>query len=332
MPVARSSASEPVPNHRDRLGLLVVAEGHDRPLAELLLHRDDDPLQRLHLVRELLHHDGLFFSFSVLVAPNERSARGAGPAERAELIRRRSGGDARGAAVEHARADGFGDVGRRDARSPLRGPRSCGRRAGPFRTRAPRGRASPPPSPRRRAPSSQSAATRSRSRGASDAFVDADASPASCRARCTRPRALHALADGRARLGDRPPLERRHAHRRERDVDVDPIEERPAQPRAVLGDPFARAAAAFRPVAEVAARARIHRADDDRARGEGGLRVRARDGDDAVLERLPERFERARGGTRRARRGRGRRGARGSPRPGGGRSAPPPTRPTSLTV
>jgi hypothetical protein len=76
-------------------------------------------------------------------------------------------------------------------------------------------------------------------------------------------------------------------------VDVEPVEERPAQPRSVRRHTLHGARTPRGPVASVAARARIHRAHDERSRGERRLCLRPRDRDDAIFERLAERLERA---------------------------------------
>ena len=61
---------------------------------------------------------------------------------------------------------------------------------------------------------------------------------------------------------------------------------------SVRAHPLGRARAPAAPVAQPPAEARVHRADEEKARRERGLAVGARDGHDPVFERLTERFER----------------------------------------
>src|SRR5439155_1261045 len=76
------------------------------------------------------------------------------------------------------------------------------------------------------------------------------------------------------------------------DVEVDAVEERPRDARAVAVDEGWRAAAAAGVVAEVAARAGVHGGDELEGGGEEDGAGPARDRDAALLERLPERLER----------------------------------------
>ncbi len=116
MPVARSSASEPVGMRGHRLGLFVLAEGHHGPLAELLLHGGQHALERPHLVCNLLEHRGV--SFMLLGRCRRHRSRGGG--ERAP--------------VEHPQADGLGHVRRAHRGRRRRGRRSFARPAAPCRT------------------------------------------------------------------------------------------------------------------------------------------------------------------------------------------------------
>ena len=111
--------------------------------------------------------------------------------------------------------------------------------------------------------------------------------------------ALHArAASTRARTEARrlargAALQRRDLDRREHDVHVDAVEQRPAQLRAVARGPVSGEQAQRR--GAVAQRSRTAQGfiaqTSERPRREGGLGVRARDGDDAVFEGLPERLE-----------------------------------------
>ena len=153
-----------------------------------------------------------------------------GRAARSELVRSARGGErALIAAVEHARADGLGDVRRRNGRRLRRDRRWCARRAGPCRRRAPRGRAARPPpeqararrsSERRhpleipRAPAPRCAARSPR--------LASGVSRCSSRAAARRARAPAALGSPRARAlqgRDRRPAAARRARRCDRAAD-----------------------------------------------------------------------------------------------------------------
>ena len=75
-------------------------------------------------------------------------------------------------------------------------------------------------------------------------------------------------------------------------MDVDAVEQRPAHLGAVGAHALRRAGAAVPRAAEVTARARIHRAHEQRARRERGLGAGAGDGDHAVLQRLAQGLQR----------------------------------------
>ena len=142
-------------------------------------------------------------------------------------------------------------------------------------------------------PSAHSVATRSRSCGGSDALVarcDLAAHPAFG---LHGSRLLYPRTHDSAPLPSCRSLERRHLDGREHHVHVDPVEQRAAHLRAVGADALGRATAASTAVAQPAAGAGIHRADEQEPRGERRLGVGTRDGDDAVFERLTQGLERA---------------------------------------
>ena len=72
---------------------------------------------------------------------------------------------------------------------------------------------------------------------------------------------------------------------------VEPIAQRTGQPRRVARDLRRRASARAHRVAEKAARARIHRADQHEARGEDRRPRGARDAHHPFLDRLTQHFE-----------------------------------------
>ena len=80
--------------------------------------------------------------------------------------------------------------------------------------------------------------------------------------------------------------------RRRLDVEIDAVEQRAADARAVALDLRGRAAALMARVAEVAAGAGVHRRDEHEAAGQRDLAGAARDGDLAVLQRLAHDLER----------------------------------------
>ena len=82
-------------------------------------------------------------------------------------------------------------------------------------------------------------------------------------------------------------------HRGNLDAEVDPVEQRPGHAAAIAGDAIRRAMAASALVPEPAAGARVHRGDELELRGESALPRRARDVDDARLQRLAQRVEHA---------------------------------------
>ena len=106
----------------------------------------------------------------------------------------------------------------------------------------------------------------------------------------------HAARDDRARLavGSASELARRHGGHL--DLQVDAVKQRAADPALVAQDRVGRAAAVAAGVAELAARARIHRRNQLERGGEVGLACRARDDDASGLERLAQGLERALGG------------------------------------
>ena len=95
------------------------------------------------------------------------------------------------------------------------------------------------------------------------------------------------------------------------DMKVDPVEQRARHLGLIIGGAARRPAARQRGIAEMAAAARVHRRDQLDPRREGDMRVGAGDADAAGLERLAQRIEHRRAGTRAARRGTARRDARG---------------------
>ena len=102
----------------------------------------------------------------------------------------------------------------------------------------------------------------------------------------------HPLADGRRRLGGagRPALPRRHP--RHLEAQVDAVEQRTTQARAVLPQAKRRADALALAVAAVAAGARVHRRHEHEPRGIRHRRQAAADRHLAVLQRLAESLER----------------------------------------
>jgi hypothetical protein len=79
--------------------------------------------------------------------------------------------------------------------------------------------------------------------------------------------------------------------RRKDDVEIDAIEQRPAEASAVEPDAIRRARAAARPLPRVPAGAGVDRGDDERARRKRGADAGAADGDLTILERLAQRLE-----------------------------------------
>ena len=144
------------------------------------------------------------------------------------------------------------------------------------------------------------------------------------RARARAPRRRGA-ATTRARLAVGGAASCAGGDRRHLDLEVDAVEQRPADPRP--GSAAPRRACSGTPrrgVAELAARARVHRRDELEARPgtrPGAPRARRRCGRSRAARAAP-RARRA--GTRAARRGRGRRGGRATLSPGRG-GEPPPT-------
>ena len=111
--------------------------------------------------------------------------------------------------------------------------------------------------------------------------------------RLPRPRAATTRArTARGRLAVALRAEVGRGERRHLDVQVDPVEERPGDLPAVARHVARRARAGVPRVSAEAARARVHRADEEEAGREGARPGGARDGDDAVLERLAQRLER----------------------------------------
>src|SRR6266545_3876336 len=103
--------------------------------------------------------------------------------------------------------------------------------------------------------------------------------------------AVHLLAHdgtGGAVGGGGQLLER---HRRHFDMQIDAVEERTTYPTHVTLDLRWSALARPLPIAEVAARTRIHRGDENEAGGEGAARQGARDGDLALFQRLPHHLQ-----------------------------------------
>src|SRR5262249_6375641 len=72
---------------------------------------------------------------------------------------------------------------------------------------------------------------------------------------------------------------------------IEPIEERPGESCEVGAARLRRAPAPARRMAQVAARAAVRRADQERTRREPRAAARSRDAHATVFERLPQRFE-----------------------------------------
>src|SRR4051794_9659091 len=72
---------------------------------------------------------------------------------------------------------------------------------------------------------------------------------------------------------------------------ADAANHRPGDPRLKATGAARRAAAGERRIAEMAATARVHRRDELHPRGEGYVRVGARDADVAGLQRLAQRIK-----------------------------------------
>ncbi len=110
-----------------------------------------------------------------------------------------------------------------------------------------------------------------------------------------------ARAQPLARRERRAPRRRRRLARRSararpraaaaRDDEIEAVEQRPRELVAKRGEPLRRARAFDRRIAARAARAQVHRPDELEARREQRLPADARDRDEAVLERLPQRLE-----------------------------------------
>ena len=82
-----------------------------------------------------------------------------------------------------------------------------------------------------------------------------------------------------------------HRYRGGLNVQIDPVEQRTAHPRPVTLDLRGRAAAFVFRIAEIAARAGVHRGHQHEAAGQGNLAGAARDGDLAVLQWLAHHLE-----------------------------------------
>ena len=253
------------------------------PFAELLLDRHDDALERLHLLCDLLEHG--FVSFLRVRSSAPADDRRRVVFELRAARRRGSGGRrARPPRSSTRSADRLGDVRRARSRRARRDRRSCARRGAPCRTRAPTEPSRSTAAAEHARPVVAQARRRARARAAqSSAFVRRADLARRARDRAGLARAaLDALAHGaRSPRRARAPGARATSTGGSDDVQVDAIEERPAELRAVRADALGRARAARRAVARAAARARVHRADEQRPRGERGLAVGARDGDDA---------------------------------------------------
>jgi hypothetical protein len=79
---------------------------------------------------------------------------------------------------------------------------------------------------------------------------------------------------------------------RKHDVDIDPIEQRPAKPSAVGSNSIGATEAAVGAVAAVSARTWVGRGHEHRTGRKARGSTDPRDRDGAVFERLPKRFER----------------------------------------
>ncbi len=100
-----------------------------------------------------------------------------------------------------------------------------------------------------------------------------------------------ALAHGLGPLAIASPAKTGHVDRRERDVQIDAIEQWPAQTRAVATNAIEGAKTSPPRVSRKAARAWIDGCDEQRTRWERRAGAGADDGDGAVLERLSKRLE-----------------------------------------
>src|SRR5207253_1156435 len=102
------------------------------------------------------------------------------------------------------------------------------------------------------------------------------------------PRAEDLLAHARGRAAVLLAAKLPVWHRRHLDVDVDPVDQRPADAREVLLDLRLRTLALAAGIGVVPARTRIHRGNQHEPRRKHDRRVRSGDRDDAVFKRLAE--------------------------------------------
>jgi hypothetical protein len=101
----------------------------------------------------------------------------------------------------------------------------------------------------------------------------------------------HAAADAASGLAGRRFEQLLRRDRGHPDVQIDAVQQRPAQLALVARHLVRRAAAGLERAAEVAAGAGVHRRDELEAGREFGPSRGARDGDGAGLQRLAQRFE-----------------------------------------
>src|SRR6187455_3632316 len=103
--------------------------------------------------------------------------------------------------------------------------------------------------------------------------------------------AANAAGDDGARIAIGRPRELRRGDRRNLDLDVDAVEQRPADLSLVALHGVGRTAAGNRRVAELSAGTGVHRCDELERGREVGLPRRPRHDDAAGLERLAKRLE-----------------------------------------
>ena len=107
------------------------------------------------------------------------------------------------------------------------------------------------------------------------------------------PGVLHPCADGAGGFSQAVVAQFFVIHARHFHVNVNAVHERAGDAALVLGDDARRAGAGTRGVAVITARAGVHRCHQLKVGGKGERALRAADGNDLILQRLAQHFERA---------------------------------------